>query len=242
MNISNRSDWFWSEGCRLAINIVEPKETTTNCTGQYIYIYIYRIGIVQLYGLHRDDDNYYLAMELVVTIMIVMILGEGEREGEKRQQPLQHWNLPTYFWCACNHDTSEIDSDLPEQEFVVGACSFLCRYEHMVTLGSQFELQRMLMEKPSLVNIRDYDFRTPLGSCVFVQKCTLGYMQSFLAGIFWPCILLNVEDIASGCIGRACWQLTYYAASSSLTREPISIERINGAADLYLMMGIGTRI
>ena len=61
------------------------------------------------------------------------------------------------FGCACTHDTSKNELQLPAQEFAVG-CSFL----HMVALGNQFELERMLMEKPSLVNFRDYDFRTPL--------------------------------------------------------------------------------
>lgn len=61
------------------------------------------------------------------------------------------------FGCACKHDLSNEDMRLPAQEFAAG-CSFL----HMVALGNQFELQRMLMERPNLVNFRDYDFRTPL--------------------------------------------------------------------------------
>lgn len=65
------------------------------------------------------------------------------------------------FGCACSHDTSKKELQLPAQEFATG-CSFL----HMVALGNQFELERMLMEKQSLVNFRDYDFRTPCESVV----------------------------------------------------------------------------
>jgi ankyrin repeat protein len=61
------------------------------------------------------------------------------------------------FGCARTHDLSRKDMQLPAHEFAMG-CSFL----HMVALGNQFELEKMLMERPGLVNFRDYDFRTPL--------------------------------------------------------------------------------
>ncbi|KAL7534532.1 hypothetical protein ACHAXR_005935 [Thalassiosira sp. AJA248-18] len=154
--------------------------------------------IVKLYDLHRDDENYYLAMELVeggelfdylisrgpfseglaanflrqfaegisythskglvhadlkpenLLLTTTKLTNEGN-EGEESSLKLVD------FGCACTHDTSKKDLQLPIQEFAFG-CSFL----HMVALGNQFELQRMLMERPSLVNFRDYDFRTPL--------------------------------------------------------------------------------
>lgn len=63
------------------------------------------------------------------------------------------------FGCACTHDSNSKKDmqQLPLQEFAAG-CSFL----HLVALGNQFELEQLLMEKPSLINFRDYDFRTPL--------------------------------------------------------------------------------
>jgi serine/threonine protein kinase len=69
------------------------------------------------------------------------------------------------FGCARTHDMSKRDSIyLPTHQFMIG-CSFL----HMVALGNQFELQKMVQEHPhgegqyhQLVNFRDYDFRTPL--------------------------------------------------------------------------------
>jgi serine/threonine protein kinase len=153
--------------------------------------------IVQWYDLHRDDENYYLVMELVEggELLDHLIAGgpfsEGLAASFLRQfaegisythaQGLIHADLKPEnlllttktdgngrkqtllkivdFGCSCKHDTSNKDMLLPAEEFAVG-CSFL----HMVALGNQFELQRMLMEKPGLVNFRDYDFRTPLVS------------------------------------------------------------------------------
>ena len=61
------------------------------------------------------------------------------------------------FGCARSHDLSRQNLQLPAQEFALG-CSFL----HMVALGNQFELETLLQDRPTLVNFRDYDFRTPL--------------------------------------------------------------------------------
>jgi adenylate kinase family enzyme len=47
--------------------------------------------------------------------------------------------------------------DLPAQEFAMG-CSFL----HQIALGNQNELEKILEERPTLVNFRDYDRRTAL--------------------------------------------------------------------------------
>lgn len=61
------------------------------------------------------------------------------------------------FGCACSHDSSRKDLQLPAQEFAMG-CSFL----HQVALGNQFELAKILQARPSFVNFRDYDRRTAL--------------------------------------------------------------------------------
>jgi serine/threonine protein kinase len=147
--------------------------------------------IVQLYDLHRDEKNYYLVMELIEGGELLDHLiesgpfSEGFAASFLRQfaeaiafthnAGLAHADLKPEnlmlsspkveeaklkvvdFGCALNHDLSRKDMLLPAQEFAVG-CSFL----HMVALGNQFEMERMLQERPSLVNFRDYDFRTPL--------------------------------------------------------------------------------
>lgn len=70
------------------------------------------------------------------------------------------------FGCACTHDLSQKDSmHLPANEFALG-CSFL----HMVALGNQFELEKMLQQRPNLsVNFRDYDRRT--GKATNARTC-----------------------------------------------------------------------
>lgn len=147
--------------------------------------------IVQLYDLHRDDKNYYLAMELIEGGELLEHLiengaySEGLAASFLRQfaeaicfvhsNGLAHADLKPEnlllssndtknaklkvadFGCARSHDLSRKDMQLPFQEFATG-CSFL----HMVALGNQFELEKLLQERPHLVNFRDYDFRTPL--------------------------------------------------------------------------------
>jgi serine/threonine protein kinase len=147
--------------------------------------------IVQLYELHRDEKNYYLAMELIEGGELLRHLiesgpySEGLAASFLRQfaeaicfvhdNGLVHADLKPEnlllssndmeqaklkvvdFGCARSHDLSRKELQLPMQEFAVG-CSFL----HMVALGNQFELEKMLQERPALVNFRDYDFRTPL--------------------------------------------------------------------------------
>ena len=49
------------------------------------------------------------------------------------------------------------EMQLPAQEFALG-CSFL----HHTALGNQSDLEKMLEERPALVNFRDYDRRSPL--------------------------------------------------------------------------------
>lgn len=149
--------------------------------------------IVQLYDLHRDDDNYYLSMELIEGGELLEHLidhgpySEALAASFLRQfaeaicfvhdNGLAHADLKPEnlllssddvvggtarlkvadFGCARSHDLSRQDMHLPAHEFAVG-CSFL----HMVALGNQFELEKMLQDRPDLVNFRDYDFRTPL--------------------------------------------------------------------------------
>ena len=50
-----------------------------------------------------------------------------------------------------------VEMQLPAHEFALG-CSFL----HQVALGNQSDLEKMLEERPTLVNFRDYDRRTAL--------------------------------------------------------------------------------
>lgn len=49
------------------------------------------------------------------------------------------------------------EMQLPAQEFALG-CSFL----HQVALGNQSDVEKVLEERPALVNFRDYDRRTAL--------------------------------------------------------------------------------
>jgi hypothetical protein len=147
--------------------------------------------IVQFKDLHRDETNYYLAMELIEGGELLEHLIDNGPYSEalaasflrqfaeaicfvhannlchadlKPENLLLSSNDVTTaklivadFGCARSHDYSRQEMHLPAQEFAIG-CSFL----HMVALGNQFELERMLQERPSLVNFRDYDFRTPL--------------------------------------------------------------------------------
>jgi len=149
------------------------------------------VHIVQLYDLHRDDKNYYLAMELIEggelfehliengpyseglaasflrqfaeAICFVHSSGLAHADLKPENLLLSSNDMDTAklkvvdFGCARSHDQSRKEMHLPAQEFAMG-CSFL----HMVALGNQFELEKMLLDRPDLVNFRDYDFRTPL--------------------------------------------------------------------------------
>ena len=179
--------------------------------------------IVQLYDLHRDDDNYYLVMEYVHGKELLQHLidygpySEGLASSFLRQFAeaihyihnqcgLTHADLKPEnlllsttttstttsttntnrslnfdddddynnlnlnindaklkivdFGCAQTHDLSHNEMYLPFHEFAKG-CSFL----HMVALGNQFELTKLLLQQKdpnTLINFRDYDYRTPL--------------------------------------------------------------------------------
>jgi predicted Ser/Thr protein kinase len=140
--------------------------------------------IVQLYDLHRDEENYYLAMELIEGGELLEHLiengpySEGLAASFLRQfaealcfvhsNGLSHADLKPEnlllssndmnkaqlkvadFGCARSHDLNRYEMHLPMAEFAIG-CSFL----HMVALGNQFELEKMLQERPDLVNFRD---------------------------------------------------------------------------------------
>jgi serine/threonine protein kinase len=140
--------------------------------------------IVQLYDLHRDDQNYYLAMELIEGGELLEHLiengpySEGLAASFLRQfaealwfvhrHGLSHADLKPEnlllssndmskaqlkvadFGCARSHDLNRQEMQLPMAEFAMG-CSFL----HMVALGNQFELEKMLQDRPDLVNFRD---------------------------------------------------------------------------------------
>ena len=160
--------------------------------------------VVKLYDLHRDDMNYYLAMELVeggellehlihhgpysealaASFMrqfaeaLCFVHSAGYAHADLKPENLMlatsssssslvasdaasnNDNMALKvvdFGCACTHDMGRNEMLLPAQEFAMG-CSFL----HQVALGNQFELQRILQDRPNLVNFRDYDKRTPL--------------------------------------------------------------------------------
>jgi serine/threonine protein kinase len=151
--------------------------------------------VVQLYDLHRDQHNYYLAMELIEGEELLEHLllhgpySEGIAASFIRQfaegisfvhsNGLAHADLKPEnlllaypennddfanatlklvdFGAARTHDLSRKDMHLPAEEFARG-CSFL----HMVALGNQFELEKLLQDRPQLVNFRDYDYRTGL--------------------------------------------------------------------------------
>ena len=144
--------------------------------------------VVQLYDLHRDEKNYYLAMELIEGGELFEHLIENGPYSEKvaseflrqfaeavcfvHSTGLTHADLKPEnlmmeankmsiklvdFGCTCTHDMGRKELQLPAQEFALG-CSVL----HQAALGNQFELQRILLERPELVNFRDYDKRTPL--------------------------------------------------------------------------------
>lgn len=148
--------------------------------------------IVQLYDLHYDEKNYYLAMELIqggellehliqngpyseaiaasflrqFAEAICYVHAAGLTHADLKPENLllsttEDMKKATLkvadFGCARSHDLSRQNLHLPAQEFAMG-CSFL----HMVALGNQFELETLLQDRPTLVNFRDYDFRTPL--------------------------------------------------------------------------------
>jgi serine/threonine protein kinase len=140
--------------------------------------------IVQLYDLHRDARNYYLVMELISggelfehlvdhgpyseglaatflrqfaeAICFVHSSGLVHSDLKPENLLLSSDDVSTAklkvadFGCARTHDLGRNDMKLPAQEFALG-CSFL----HMVALGNQFELERMLQDRPTLVNFRD---------------------------------------------------------------------------------------
>jgi serine/threonine protein kinase len=147
--------------------------------------------VVKFYDLHRDNSHYYLALELVEGGELLEHLIENGPYSEAlaasflRQfaealcfvhtSGLSHADLKPEnlllssndmnkakliiadFGSARSHDLSRKEMHLPMAEFAIG-CSFL----HLTALGNQFELEKMLQERPGLVNFRDYDFRTPL--------------------------------------------------------------------------------
>ena len=148
--------------------------------------------VVRLYDLHRDDENYYLALELIqggelfdhliqhgpysealasqflrqFAEALCFIHNSGFTHADLKPENLMLATSASTdtevlklvdFGCATTHDLAQHDMMLPAQEFALG-CSFL----HTVALGNQFEMQRILMQRPSLVNFRDYDKRTAL--------------------------------------------------------------------------------
>ncbi|KAL3932356.1 MAG: hypothetical protein SGARI_003984, partial [Bacillariaceae sp.] len=147
--------------------------------------------VVKFYDLHRDNSHYYLALELVEGGELLEHLIENGPYSEAlaasflrqfaealafvHNQGLSHADLKPEnlllsssdmnkaklivadFGSARSHDLSRKEMHLPMAEFAIG-CSFL----HLTALGNQFELEKMLQERPGLVNFRDYDFRTPL--------------------------------------------------------------------------------
>jgi serine/threonine protein kinase len=144
--------------------------------------------VVQLYDLHRDDKNYYLAMEMIeggelfehliengpyteqVASTFLRQFGEAVKfvhdtglchadlKPENLMMEADKMSLKLVdFGCTCTHDMGRKELQLPAEEFALG-----CKVLHQAALGNQFELQRILLEQPTLVNFRDYDKRTPL--------------------------------------------------------------------------------
>ncbi|KAL3910884.1 MAG: hypothetical protein SGILL_007511 [Bacillariaceae sp.] len=147
--------------------------------------------VVKFYDLHRDDSHYYLSLELIEGGELLEHLIENGPYAEAHAASflrqfaealcfvhtngLSHADLKPEnlllssnditkakliladFGSARSHDLSRKEMHLPMAEFAIG-CSFL----HLTALGNQFELEKMLQERPSLVNFRDYDFRTAL--------------------------------------------------------------------------------
>ena len=148
--------------------------------------------IVQLYDLHSDDKNYYLAMELIQGGELLEHLIENGPYSEAvaasflRQfaeaichvhtSGLAHADLkPENLLLTSTENVQNAtlkvadfgcarSHDLSRQNLHLPAQEFAmgCSFLHMVALGNQFELETLLQERPALVNFRDYDFRTPL--------------------------------------------------------------------------------
>lgn len=148
--------------------------------------------IVQLYDLHYDDKNYYLAMELIQGGELLEHLIENGPYSEAvaasflRQfaeaichvhaSGLAHADLkPENLLLSSTENVQNAtlkvadfgcarSHDLSRQNLQLPAQEFArgCSFLHMVALGNQFELETLLQERPDLVNFRDYDFRTPL--------------------------------------------------------------------------------
>lgn len=168
--------------------------------------------IVKLYDLHRDDKNYYLAMELVeggelldhliehgpysealaasfvrqFAEALCFVHSSGYTHADLKPENLmlsttteadngEGISLKVVdFGCARTHDLGRSEMQLPMDEFATG-CSFL----HQVALGNQFELERMIQERPNLVNFRDYDRQVLSLSCVGTNE-KLNYRRTAL--------------------------------------------------------------
>lgn len=148
--------------------------------------------VVRLYDLHRDENNYYLAMELVEGGELLEHLIANGPYSEKmaasflrqfaeaicfvHSTGLTHADLkPENILLEASNNGNNMSlkvvdfgcactHDMGRQEMQLPAQEFAmgCSFLHQAALGNQFELARALQDRPNLVNFRDYDKRTAL--------------------------------------------------------------------------------
>lgn len=140
--------------------------------------------IVQLYDLHRDDQNYYLVMELIEGGELLEHLiengpySEGLAASFLRQfaealcfvhgNGLSHADLKPENLLLSSNDMRKAQlkvadfgcarsHDLNRKEMHLPMAEFAigCSFLQMVALGNQFELEKMLQDRQDLVNFRD---------------------------------------------------------------------------------------
>lgn len=98
-----------------------------------------------------EDENRFLESEL----SSISADSEGSKSTEGSDEAHAEFLKEKHLQNTLH--TWALEMQLPAQEFARG-CSFL----HQVALGNLSDLEKILAERPALVNFRDYDRRTPL--------------------------------------------------------------------------------
>ena len=80
-----------------------------------------------------------------------------ESDGSNTEASMAHAEFLKEKHLQNTLHTWAMEMQLPAQEFALG-CSFL----HQVALGNLYDLEKILEDRPTLVNFRDYDRRTAL--------------------------------------------------------------------------------